>query len=106
MHINILSREALVQQSNTFIGSGADFGAQLTSPYTRITGLASVIGSMTVRMRGTMAESGPFLVTSNWAVNSGVTFLDVPARTPYTSFDVTAANSQVASLLFIGEPLR
>jgi len=103
--IAFITRTALVHESNSFVGSGADFGAQLTSAFTRITGLASMIGSMTVRIRSQMDVSGPFLVTSNWSVNSGVNFLDVPNRADYTYFDVTAANSQVASLLIVGEPV-
>ena len=95
--IAFLTRKALVHQSNVFVGSGADFGAQLTSAFTRITGLASVIGSMTIRLRNQIDLSGPFLVASNWSVSSGVNFLDVPNRADYTYINVTAANSQVCT---------
>ncbi len=100
----ILTREGLVQRSD--VVSGSDFGPQLTSGFTRISGTASVIGSMTIRLQGRFIPTGPVFVSSNWAVNSGVSFLDVPCRTPYTAFDVTNASSQLASLLFTGEVLR
>jgi hypothetical protein len=99
-------RRALVRQHNVFVGSGADFGDVLTSQYSRLTGMASIVGSMTVRIRSAVASGGPYLVSSNWSVNSGPNLLDSINYGDYTRFDVTAAKSQVCSILIRGEPLR
>ena len=107
MSTNIVSaRKILVSQDNTFVGSGADFGAVPTGGFARLTGLASAIGSMTIRMRSAIDPTGPFLVSSNWSVNSGITYLDVFNYGAQTYFDVTATVSQQCSFIIYGEPTR
>lgn len=75
--------------------------------YTRPSGIASVIGSMTVPIRTSLVQSGgTVLVSSLWVCNSGPNFLDTPNRGSWVTVDVTAANSQLATLQIVGEPLR
>ena len=106
--IAFITRKALLTQNNVTVNSGSDFGGVLTSAYTRLTGLASVTGSLSIRLQGRMDPLGPVLVSSVWVANSGINFFDVPNRTPYTSFDITVAATpgQTASILIVGEPLR
>jgi len=106
--IAFITRKALLTQNNATVNSGADFGGVLTSAFTRLTGMASVTGSLSIRMQGKMDAAGPVLVSSVWVANSGINFFDVPNRTPYVNFDITVAATpgQVASILIVGEPLR
>lgn len=105
--ISYLSRQALVVVDNVFCGSGADFGAKNVSGFTRVSGIASVIGSVSIRMRSAINQAGPFITSSVWVANSGPTQFDAPNYGSYLSIDVTAAASQAAcSFAIYGEPLR
>jgi len=53
-----------------------------------------------------IASGGPYLVSSNWSINSDPNVLDTINDGDYMCFDVTAANSQVCSLLINGDPMR
>ena len=58
--IAYLSRQALVTQgSGSVANSGADFGVKNVSGFTPISGIASVIGSMSIRMRTGISETAP-----------------------------------------------
>lgn len=105
--IAYLSRQALVTQSSGSVAnSGADFGAKRVGGFTRITGLASVIGSMSIRMRTGISETGPFFVSSTWIVNSGPNILDAPNYGSWTYFDITASLSQSPVFAIFGDPMR
>jgi len=77
--IPYLSRQAVVTNNNTFVGSVVGF--------TRIGGVASIIGSMTIRLRGGLNQAGPFFVNSTWSVNSGVSVLDAPNNVSWLAID-------------------
>jgi len=106
--IAFITRKALLSQNNVTVNSGADFGGVSTAVFPRLTGMASVTGSLSIRMQGKMDPAGPVLVSSVWVANSGVNFFDVPNRTPYVNFDITVAATpgQTASILIVGEPTR
>jgi hypothetical protein len=106
--IAFITRKALLTQNNVTVNSGSDFGSALTTPFTRLTGLASVTGSLSIRLRGSIDPTGAALVSSVWVANSGVNFLDVPNRASYIAFDITACATpgQTATILITGEPLR
>ncbi len=104
--ISYLSRQALVAQNAVAVNSGSDFGAKNVAGFTRITGLASGVGSMTIRMRTGMAETGPFISSSVWTVNSGVNILDAPNYGSWVSIDITATVSQAPTFSIYGEPVR
>lgn len=107
MRIAYLPRQALVtQNSGSGVNSGSDFGAKQVGGFARLTGLASVIGSMSIRMRTGIAEGGPFFVSSVWSINSGTNILDVPNYGSWTYFDVTAALSQSPTFSIYGDPVR
>jgi len=76
-----------VTNNNTFVGSGADFGVKNVAGFTRIGGVASIIGSMTIRLRGGLNQVGPFFVNSTWSVNSGVSVLDAPNNVSWLAID-------------------
>jgi hypothetical protein len=99
-------RKILVRALNANITSGgsADYGQFDVTRYSRFTGLASTVSSLTLRLR-TGAASGSFQVSSTWAVNSGVSLLDVPNYAQYAYFDITAAQSTAFTLLVQGQPL-
>ncbi len=103
-----LSRQVLFVNDNVFVGSGTDFGTKGISAYTRISGLASVVGSATIRLRTSLGNpAGPFIVSSNWNVNSGPTVMDAPVFGSILSVDVTAVTSQAAySFAIYGDPVR
>ena len=105
--IAYLSRQALVTQgSGSAVSSGTDFGVKNVSGFTRITGLASVIGSMSIRMRAGISETGPFIVTSTWTVNSGFSTMDAPNYGSCLSIDITATVSQSPTFQIFGDPVR
>lgn len=109
--IAYLSRQALVTQgSGSSVTSGADFGVKNVSGFTRITGLASIVGSASIRMRTGINETGPYFVNSTWNVLSGTNILDTPNYGSWTYFDVTVAQSlapaQSPIFSIYGEPVR
>lgn len=109
VRIPYASRQGLVSQNNVAVSSGTDFGAVYTSPYTRLSGIAFLAsGSMSVRIRQYGSALGPTLTSTVWAVNSGVSILDVPNYASYTYIDVTAANTApgLGTLQIFGDPVR
>ena len=86
-------------------GGSADFGAFITSGYSRLTGLFSTVGSLTFRTRGAVS-SGTWLSTSAQAVNSGASNLDVLNFVRVSEFAITAAQSTAYSIVVFGEPTR
>jgi hypothetical protein len=88
------------------VDSGAILAEVYTGQYPRITGIATIIGSAKIRLRTSVDSGGPYLVSSNWAINSGPTYLDSVNYGHFHTIDVTAANSQAGSFLLTGEPAR
>ena len=101
------SRQTLFTAVTSFVNTpGVDFGAFNVNRFSRFTGLASTTGSMTVRYRSAI-DSGQWLVSSTFVVNSGPTLIDVlnvGART--VNWDITAANSQIYTIGILAEPVR
>lgn len=111
--IAYLSRQALVTQNNIAVNSGADFGVTNVSGFTRLTGFATGVGSMTVRLRTGAGPTGPFIVSSNWVVNSGYQTMDAPNYGSWVAVDITnttqtSAGAIAPSVVFqiFGDPVR
>ena len=106
--IAFFTRFALVTNNGTAVASGQDFGVYQVTPYSRITGIASGVGSMSLRLRTGFTPTGPFVVSSTWVVNSGPNILDVPNYGSYITIDCTQATTTAPTPNFqlFGEPVR
>jgi hypothetical protein len=90
---------------NTTVISGTDLGTYQTGGFSRLTGIFSTVGSMTLRYQ-IGVHSGNYQVTSSVVINSGASVFDVLNFGLYVNFTVTQANSQVPTFLVMGEPIR
>lgn len=101
-------RNTLFTAVTSAVASGAsvDFGAFNVEKYSRFTGLASAVGSFTLRYRLAI-NSGTWIVASAFTVNSGGSVFDVlnPGG-KVADFGITIANSQVFTIGVLGEPVR
>jgi hypothetical protein len=104
---NLIFRKQLITQKNAAIttGGSADFGQFNVGRYSRLTGLVSTVGSLTLRIR-TGVVSGSYQVSSSFAANSGASVIDCLNFGQYGYFDITAAQSTVYSLVLQADPLR
>ena len=91
--------------SSTTIPGSTDLGTYQTGGFSRLTGLFSVVGSMTLQYRMGV-HSGNYQVTSSVVINSGGSILDVINYGLHANFTITAANSQTPTFLLLGEPIR
>ena len=91
--------------TNTFINSGTNLGIFPTGGFSRLTGIFSTVGSLTLQWQFGV-HSGNYQVTSSLVINSGASILDVLNFGLYVNFTVTAANSQTPTFVVMGEPLR
>lgn len=105
-HIQFLARDNLVQSTN--VVSGVAFNQVCVSPYTRLSGIGIVTGSLTIRIQTQLTETGSSYVSSSWVCNSGTNFLDTPNRGNFITVDCTASTSgqPAATIQIVGEPLR
>jgi hypothetical protein len=97
-------RKTLVSTVATISGS-TGLGVYPVDGYSRFVGILSTIGSMTLRWQ-MQAFSGTSLVSSSTTINSGSSLLDVRNYGKFVDLSVTAANSQVATVLILGDPSR
>jgi hypothetical protein len=89
----------------TTIPGSTDLGTYQTGGFSRLTGIFSTVGSMTLQYRMGV-HSGNYQVTSSVVINSGGSTFDVLNFGLYVNFTVTAANSQVPTYVVLVEPLR
>jgi hypothetical protein len=103
-----LSRQAIATAANNpSVTSGFAFDVRNVAGFTRISGVASIIGSASIRMRGALKENGPFITSSTWSVNSGVSLFDAPNYVNWMQVDVTAITTQSSANIGIwAEPVR
>lgn len=100
------ARKELVRQSNLSAPGSMELGVFDTGLYARFAGFASIIGSATVRYRSAI-NSGIYLVSSSFVINSGPSTFDVLNYAHVTEFWFSAISSQVVSgILIYGEPIR
>ena len=88
--------------TNTTIPGSTDLGTYQTGGFSRLTGIFSTVGSMTLQYRMGV-HSGNYQVTSSVVINSGGTVFDVLNYGLYVNFTLTAANSQTPSYIILGE---
>jgi hypothetical protein len=91
--------------NSTTIPGPTNLGAYDTGGYSRLAGLFSTVGSMTLRWQMGV-YSGNYQVASSVVINSGGTIFDVINYGRFTNFTITAANSQTPTYVILGEPLR
>jgi hypothetical protein len=101
------SRRTLVSNTALSVTGSTGLGAFNVQPYSRLTGLFSVVGSLTFQYRLGI-NSGSWLVSSTFVVNSGGSVFDVlNIGGNVADFGFTAANSQAnIAVNLLGEPLR
>ena len=89
----------------SMVGSdGAVLGVFPVAGFSRLTGLVSIVGSATLRIR-TGATSGTYAVTSTSAVNSGGNTFDSLLFGPVVEVALTPASSQTATIALIGDTM-
>jgi hypothetical protein len=86
-------------------GGSADFGAFNAGGFARFTGLVSTQASLSIRIRSGIS-SGSYIVSSAFAVSSGVFPFEVVNFGLSAYFDITAAQSTAYQLIINGEPMR
>ena len=102
------ARQKLVAQTGlSSPGSeGVSFGVFNTGFFSRFGGFGSIVGSATLRYR-TGINSGTWLISSSFPVNSGVFNFDVLNHGVLTEFGFSQATSQaINAILIYGEPIR
>lgn len=81
---------------------GAVLGVYPVAGYSRLTGMFSIVGSATLRIR-TGPTSGTYAVSSTSAVNSGGSTFDYLLFGPVAEVALTPASSQTATVVVIGD---
>lgn len=100
-------RQLIGEIRNAYVDSGSIVANVPTGQYSLLQGVASIVGSMTIRFRTAAQSGGPFLVSSNWACNSGPNIMsNAPNYGIFHSIDVTASTSQTATIQIVGDIAR
>jgi hypothetical protein len=89
----------------TTIPGSTDLGTYQVGGFSRLIGMFSTVGSMTLTWR-MGCHSGDYQVSSSVVINSGASVFDQVNFGLYVNFAITAANSQVPKFVLIGEPIR
>src|SRR5262245_59878356 len=106
MQLDSHGRYALVRTTSLSAANSTGLGTALnTARFSRFTGLFSIIGSATFVYRMGIA-TGVYQVTSSMVINSGGSVLDVINYGQFSEMFFSAINSQIASVVVLGEPVR
>jgi len=94
-------RQPLVQ--TTTAASGSALGTYAVQRYSTLTGMLSVVGSLTMQCRFGVS-SASFQVSSTFVANSGGSTFSLSNPGLFASFNLLAASSQQATVLICGLP--
>ena len=89
--------------SQTSASSGSQLGTFAVQRYSTLTGMLSVVGSLTMQCRFGVS-SASFQVSSTFVANSGGSTFSLSNPGLFASFNLLAASSQQATVLICGLP--